>query len=225
MIRTTRQVRSSEGLASEGPFDPLLPFLLVGPHMINRARVASERSISYRGFRVGATALGFVPGEGLRLWSESNRKLAPDVPKDCAEKRVLEQARRAGCTQLLGLTVVGTTNVAKIEEVTNIATPTLHPCGTCRDMFADGGLVTPDVPIVSSGLDADLLELHTAAELAALYDPDTAYQSAGVVEDLGFAGWTERAHQYPSLGEVAAQADYMSVARFVITGEMSQVAA
>lgn len=224
MARVAQHRRSPERSNGSESLHDLSSFLSVGPHMIRRSRIASERSVSYRGFRVGATALGFVPGEGYRLWSDANRKLSKNVDKDCAENRVLDQARQAKCARIVGLTVVGTTDIAEIQEVTHAATHTLHPCDSCRDLLADDEMIKPDTLIVTSGLRTDVVEAHSAEELAALYGPDGVYQS-NAVEDPDFAGWAERSRQYPLVSAEVGMDEHLAVARFIITGQMPGEAA
>lgn len=169
------------------------------PYMMKQARAAVRQSAhSYRGFLVGASAYAVrTHSNETAVLSAGNLKNQHKT-KVCAERKALSLAKKAGFEHVVGLVVAATTNLDLIEGVTGRKTPTLHPCGDCRDMFHDHPLARPDMLVVTTGLDTNKYQVHTAAGLAEFYaQPAPALEAQDVV--AGIDNWDMRLATYDVL--------------------------
>lgn len=109
-------------------------------HGVIRALQASNFSDSYRPFPVGVAMLGHecsdpyirghCPGEAFRWFQGSNRKLSKVSRKICGENVALGALIQASYTVASLVVVVG--HVQRDDE-SGLLSPTLHPCGACRE--------------------------------------------------------------------------------------------
>ncbi|MEO8862869.1 MAG: hypothetical protein ABI354_00905 [Candidatus Saccharimonadales bacterium] len=152
-------------------YDAYHLFVSAVPFMADHARFAANNSAySYRDFKVGAAVFALNPDtQETNVLAAGNLKAERHKPKVCAEKNALNQAKKLGLTVALGIVVAATTDVELIKGVTNIETPTLHPCAECRDMFDEHPLTRPDTLIVTTGLSSDNYQVHTHAEMNSMY--------------------------------------------------------
>lgn len=177
-------------------FDAHHLFVGAVPFMVDNARAAAfNDSYSYRGFRVGAAAFAVKMSlNETGIYAAGNVKRTKDKTKICAEKRALNQASKSGFTRAVGIVVAGTTDVGLIAEVTDQPTPTLHPCGDCRHLFEDHKLVRPDTLVVTTGLEEDIYQVHTFAELQGAYANKSGLPEQVTVD--GLDGWSLRQSFY-----------------------------
>ncbi len=177
-------------------FDAHHLFVGAVPYMVDQARAAAiHDSYSYRDFRVGAAVFAVkMRLNETGLYAAGNVKSKKEKAKICAEKRVLNQAAKSGFTRAVGIVVAGTTDVELIAEVTEKATPTLHPCGDCRHLFEDHRLMRPDTLVITTGLEDDIYQVHTFTELQDVYA-----QKRSLPEQItadGFDNWSLRQSFY-----------------------------
>lgn len=137
------------------------------PYFIDRAkRAAEQHAISYRDFKVGASAY-VIDATNSRVGYFFGANFTPykGAPKRCAEMEVLTKARQAGFDRVIALATFGP---SEHGDVNSVATTTLHPCAECREILDTEPLVRDDTLIVTSNregdvellLKKDLVELH-----------------------------------------------------------------
>lgn len=212
-------------LGNHPEFDPYHLFVGMVPYMVDFARVAAKNdSESYRGFLVGATAFAVnMATQETDLLASGNTKRNEHKTKVCAEKKVLNKAKKVGASRVIGLAVVATTDVEQIAEVTGVKTSTLHPCGDCRTLFDGHAMVRDDLIIVTAGLEDDKYQVHTAAELRDSYATKSATSPEDQVTFEGFDDWGTRQSLYDYLAfaeQTVPEADRRSnaqLARMAIT--------
>jgi cytidine deaminase len=188
-------------LGNHPEFDPYHLFIGMIPNMVDQARYAAKNdSESYRGFLVGAAAFAVNFGaQETFVFASGNTKRNEHKTKICAEKKVLNAAKKVGATRVIGLIVAGTTDIEKIEEVTNARTSTLHPCGECRTLFEGHSMVRNDLIVVTAGLEDDTYQVQTAAELRDAYAARSATHLESQETFEGFENWNERQSLYDYL--------------------------
>jgi len=171
--------------------------------MAEQARYAAENDAhSYRGFKVGAAAFVLnAERQETAILAAGNLKSSRHTGKVCAEKKVLQQAKKVGYTWAAALLVAGTTDKELIVEVTDAATSTLHPCAECRIAFDTHPLMREDTLIITTGLQLDTYQVHTQAELRKLYESGSLPDGQAPVRNFG--NWQHRiaAYDYMSLAE------------------------
>lgn len=155
-------------------FDPYHIMMAGMPYIVEQARSAANKyANSYRGFHVGAAAFAIKwSTEETAIFNGGNIKPNPRKPKICAEAVSVRQAEKAGFEDILGIVVVATTDIVKIEEVTGARTPTLHPCGECQDpkgMVSGNALMRDDTLVVTAGIEQDIYQVHTLKEIQDAY--------------------------------------------------------
>jgi cytidine deaminase len=185
-------------------FDPAHMFIGLIPHMVDQARTAAHTDAhSYRDFHVGAAGFVFNPStHETAILTAGNLKARKHTAKVCAERKVLEQAKKAGYLQAAGIVVAATTDVELIKDVSGVATETLHPCHDCQHFFHEHPLMANDTVIVSIGMDVDRYQVQTFEELANNYSSDDSTQLENLPCGFGFEGWEHRVAMY----------DYLSIA-------------
>jgi len=194
----------SARLSGHSEFDPGHMLVSLVPYMIDQARFAARNDAhSYRDFRVGAAGFVFSPdSQETAILTAGNLKAKRHTSKVCAERKVLEQARKSGYQKAAGLVVAATTDTELIKEVTGVATPTLHPCGECQDFFEDHLLMADDTVIISTGLELDRYQVQTFGELKELYRADDPAKLESQPCEFGYDNWEQRIAMY----------DYLSIA-------------
>lgn len=143
--------------------------------LVWKAYAARERAISYRGFKVGCAVYAWRPyREAKEAWQVSedpadymgvrwttftgaNMKTAEDIRPVCAEQVAVSAARMAGYTRIIGIVVVGE---PQTDHDSGLSHRTLHPCGVCRRTLAALPEVHGDTPILTGGIDGDVIHLE-----------------------------------------------------------------
>jgi len=143
-------------IASE--FDPYHIMMSGMPYMVEQARAGANKfASSYRGFHVGAAAFAVKwSTQETAVFNGGNIKPNPSRPKVCAESVTVRQAEKFGFEEILGIVVVATTDIVKIEEVTGARTPTLHPCDECQDpkgRVAGSALMRDTTLVLTAGIE------------------------------------------------------------------------
>ena len=214
-----------DALSLEGNprFDPYHLFVSAVPYMIDTARfMAGNEAHSYRNFLVGAAVFALQPAtQETDVFSSGNLKASRGKEKVCAEKKALNKAQKAGFSRVLGIVVVATTDRAKIAEVTNMPTATLHPCDDCLTMFEGHSQVRDDTLVVTAGIDVDIYEVHTHKELhdIALKNELPATEQV----HFGLDNWRPRIDVYDSMFyeqqtmDGAKRTPYAELARIALT--------
>ena len=181
-------------------FDPYHHFIDSVPFLVESARSAARiDSHSYRGFLVGAAAFTLVAqSQEIGIFTSGNLKRGPHTAKVCAEKKALARAEKAGYAEAIGIVVAATSDTELIEEVTGVASPTLHPCGECRRLFDKHPIMQDETLIVTVGLDSDEYQVHSHAQLRTLYErneTELLMQPSG----YGFGSWDMHVATYEFL--------------------------
>ncbi|HEY4964695.1 MAG TPA: hypothetical protein VIH90_08465 [Candidatus Saccharimonadales bacterium] len=137
------------------------------PRFIDLARqAADERAVSYRDFKVGASAYAISTTEPRAAYLfGANYKPDPTVDKRCAEFDVLEKARERGLDRVIALAIYGPSDFG---DVNHIHTPTLHPCESCRIMLDESPMVLDDTLIITGNEKGDI-ELMLVQDLLAMH--------------------------------------------------------
>lgn len=159
-------------IASVPEFDPVRTFITDTGKLIDMARESGhDESYSYRGFKVGVAGLFWTIGKTeTGLLPAGNLKSKDYKPKFCAEQRLVARGINAGFTHLVGLVVAATTDKGEIAAVTDVPTPTLHPCSECRQELKHHSLVSDETIVITTGFDRDRYQVHTFGQLRRLYD-------------------------------------------------------
>ena len=149
--------------------------------MMAEAAKSRDKATSYRGFLVGASAMGiepnFSPDEPV-LYHSGNFKYSPGEvrgeDKRCAERNVLDAAR--GQAKVIVAVVI----VSKETNTGDELGPhdVLHPCRDCREMFrkylAEGFMREDTILCNVNDANPEIkMEERTLKELLALYESDT----------------------------------------------------
>lgn len=179
-------------------FDPYRRFVTAVPDMVDMARTAARNAFSYRDFKVGSSVMVVDAHNAVGLEMAESLKSRREKAKVCAEKRVLAKAVKAGFLYAPGLVVAGTTDKEKIKEVTDVATPTLHCCNDCQQLFGVHPLMRRETLIVSVGEDRDAYQVMTAGEMTDTYavDPEAIKL---VPTHYGFDNWERHVDAYDRL--------------------------
>lgn len=120
--------------------------------VLSQAERARDMARSYRNFRVGAAGLAGYYGAGTPLSIEvllgANAKpvAGSDIINIHAEHEVIIQAmERRLPQQEATIPLFAVVGDLQPDQQTGLETPTLHPCGVCRDAFLeDETPITPD---------------------------------------------------------------------------------
>lgn len=180
-------------------FDPHREFIANTPHMVSRAREAAhEKGVSPRGFLVGAAVMAIIEEtHEMRIIEAANSKRKHKT-KVCAEHRALGLARKQGLRLATGIVVVGPSDPEQVGSVTDIITPTLHPCRECQNRFLEDELMRKDTLILTSGLERDIYQIHTADEIWNHHD-DQNHSRIDEPVMHGFDKWDRRVEAYDTL--------------------------
>lgn len=140
-------------------------------HLIDQARSAAGRAVSYRNFRVGCAILAWTPtprtlADSYRVFLGANMKANPNTPKVCAEMTALGGAIAEGYTRILGICVAG---IPQPDADSGVESATLHPCSVCRTYLATIPQVAADTRVFTVHNGSGVIEHHTVATLLALH--------------------------------------------------------
>lgn len=137
---------------------------------LKRARQAQkDNAISYRNFNVGAAGVAYNPDNSrLGIFTGFNAKVdGTDLINIHAEEVVVGKIRRFGGSIITLLAVVGD---LQPDQQSGTVTTTLHPCGRCRKMLAETGLVTDRTVFMSATIDLQNVEIYDLPALVRLHD-------------------------------------------------------
>ena len=149
--------------------------------MIDAAAKSRDKAYQYRGFKVGASAMGIEPGlppdEPVLYYSGNFKYSLGEVKgedKRCAERNVLDAAKGRVKVIVALVTVskeVHTGDPTKARDV-------LHPCRDCRDMFRkyleEGFMRENTIMCGVNDAEGELkIEERTLKDLLDLYSDDT----------------------------------------------------
>ena len=202
-------------------------FVKRGPRMIDMARQASKLAISYRNFRVGASALVVNPSGQIAKFKAANLKPYPDGPKQCAENALLSAVQKQGFNKVVGLFVTGP---PQLDSASGMLLPTLHPCSDCRTLLAEHPAITDETVITTVNPQYDWFETYTRDELFAIHqvgEDDVTSGELNTHYDKGFATWHQGYKDFN--GWLAGGSDGLSpavytehhAARMAITGQLA----
>lgn len=181
-------------------FDPFREFVASVPELVRKSRLAYEdETYSYREFKVGAAGLFWVPGTCDTVSLSAGNLRRERKFKFCAEQRLLVRARKAEFTQAIGLVITGTSNRQKIAEVTDLPTPTLHPCEECRAVLEENEIMTDDTLVLTTCIESSYFQVHRFGELVTRYAENEveALKYTNISSD--FNNWEQRVDVYDGL--------------------------
>lgn len=147
--------------------------------LIGKAIDAKENALSYRDFRVGAAALAaFYPSNDREMWrygiiTGANAKPEPnDTINVHAEHTVMTTAKTLKKpNDSLSIPLLVIAGDLQPDQQSGVASPTLHPCGVCREAFCEADSpVSDDTLIVTIDPDYREYQWFTSAELRAFYN-------------------------------------------------------
>lgn len=145
--------------------------------LTRRAETASFQAVSWRPipFRVGAAAVaGDIRSKRMGILTGFNIK--PSESKDInihAEQMALEKMRRTGLSKVYALAVWGE---PQPDQQSGIVSPTLHPCGLCREMLTEMDEVTDQTIIASGNVDFSICEVYCREEINAYHTNDVLHR-------------------------------------------------
>ena len=188
-------------LVASDQFDPGREFIRAVPTLVERARIAATTEAkSHRDVHVGAAGYAVnLPNADSGIYVAGNIKPNRHITTQCAEKLMLEKARKAGFTVVAGIVVASTLNNEEIESIVEARPATLPPCSPCTSYFVDSPLMREDTPIVTVAVGDDRRQVHLNAELRANYiDGDLTELEKAPVR-FGFDNWDRRVDIYDTL--------------------------
>jgi len=190
-----------EATEVETNFDPYRAFIEDVPDMVRKARDARKYSAySYRDFLVGGSVFAWTIGTTeTAVFSSGNTKTTKNKQKVCAEPKLLQHARKAGYSALIGLVVVGTTNRDEIKGVNKYDAPTLHPCVPCQTDLLGNGLVSDDLIVITAGAEHDIYQVHSLGEILAMYRDENVEEVQRAHQEGFGRKWQSRVQIYDSL--------------------------
>lgn len=181
------------------PFDPVYAFMRLVPYMVESARTAATTDAhSYRGFHVAGSMYAINEIDKLAIQDSAGNLRRSVKEKVCAEKKLLGRATKAEATHIVGLVVLGTSNQEAIQQVSDLATPTLHFCSVCRVEVPEHPAVRRSTLAVTSGLESDVNQTFNVGQIQDLY----ARADKGDIDDSLFRGqpdftdWEQRLATY-----------------------------
>lgn len=187
---------------AESGFDPYREFVRNVPRMVQTAREeARENGLSPRKFLVGAAVMAVQSDtHEMKIFHAANTK-RKNKNKVCAEQRALGRVKKDGSSfdTAIGIVVAGPSSPEEIGTVTEIVTPTLHPCIECQNDFHDHDLVSDDTLILTAGLDADMYQVQSIAEVRHHHSENNTYRIDAPVMPLHDGSWERRIDVYETL--------------------------
>lgn len=140
--------------------------------LIRAAEDAREHALSYRNFRVGAAAFAAFSG-GVRPWSYrlihgANAKPTGnnDINVHAEHTLMTTTIESAQPDELATIPIMMIMGDLQPDQQTGLETPTLHPCGVCRDAFTeDDSPITQETLIVTANPDLTIFEWFSVRAL------------------------------------------------------------
>lgn len=210
------------------PIDAWYAYVQLGPYAIERVRQAAMRARHYAGKQVGAVVLALSESGGTVLFDGANQNLYPgeNPTKKCAEMDALEQMQEHGFHRLKGLWVTG--NVQP-DTHSGVLSPTLHPCGNCRQFMktSSGIEIDTDALVTTVHPDLDEYEFYTLSELISIHEGTDGHLPLAFSHhvDPGFRIWEAGRLAYgfyrnnpQEYGNLAPA----QVARLAVTGQLGK---
>ncbi len=211
--------------------------LLNGVNLARQAIDLMSSHRSYRSFGVGAVSLFRETAGTLRLFTGANVKPHEVGPKICAERMLVNKLRQSECGSgsMLAMFVAGP---PQPDNGSGIATPTLHPCNVCREMYFEeewGGrwmtnntlivTVAPPIEPETGSVSARVFdprsavyEIYTRVELRSIHEEMYRGQS-GNRPPMPLSAWPEIATRLPI--DVSANTLSLYAARTALSGQLA----
>ena len=103
--------------------------------LIERAKKASKKAMTYRPFNVGCAVLAYSETEQkYKIFVGANLKPAESAVKVCAERVAIMNAVTADYNFIVAIAVYGP---PQKDAASGVESPTLHPCDVCRNTLRD----------------------------------------------------------------------------------------
>ncbi len=155
--------------------------------LLAQAEWARQYARSYRNFRVGAAALAAYSGGGhplvieALLGSNSKPVQGSDAINIHAEHELMIQAmERKLPGQVAHIPIFTVMGDLQPDQQTGNETPTLHPCGICRDSFMEpGSPISPESICVTARADYTEIEWFSVDALLAFHRGETDRSAFG----------------------------------------------
>ena len=137
---------------------------------------------SYRNFRVGCAVYAYREDAGTlqgrwRVFYGMNTKVDETSRPVCAEPIAIQAAYSAGCSEILGIIVVGE---PQLDIHSKLECPTLHPCHECRVFMKNHPIIPRHVriftalpPVESDPPEGKWNELQTLNQILRLHGEST----------------------------------------------------
>lgn len=201
--------------------DPYWRAVQYGPRYIDEVRSIGEKAI-HKVVKVGALAVASTTGGRVVIEKAVNQNLKPGTneTKWCAEGKIFQRVEDLG-GKIHVLFVCGT---QQPDTQSGIWTPTLHPCGECREDGADSSAVDEDTLVISVHPDKDEFEAYSFSELEVLHSmsgiqkPEFSHYI-----DPGFTKWTQNRAVFDTIIHSGPELSLLPsvTARLAITGQLS----
>jgi cytidine deaminase len=136
------------------------------PRFIDLAkRAADERAVSYRDFRVGASAyvVSADGSQGAYLFGANNTPFK-GAERDCAEMDILNKAK--AYDRIVALAIYGPSDDPTVNA---LPTNTLHPCSSCRQLLDTSPQVDDETLMITSN-PGGIIELMFVKDLIQLHN-------------------------------------------------------
>ncbi|MEO6761611.1 MAG: cytidine deaminase [Candidatus Saccharimonadales bacterium] len=149
------QIFSLDSVPGLVGFDPVFAAYQQIPRFVDLARrSADEAAVSYRNFKVGASACA-IDDKTSRIgyFFGANYKPSPNSDKYCAELDIVRKVRSVGFNKIIALTIFGPSEFADVDI---FPSPTLHPCVVCRKMLGGDSLFADNPLVITTNREGDM---------------------------------------------------------------------
>lgn len=195
-----RRIHGSIESFGDTSIDPYLRFMKVVPRLAQYAREAAElQARNHRGFHVGAAGEIVNPASSqLEMYSRGSTRPNKSKEKVCAEQRLMGKFAELGVQDIPGIVVAGPSDPFEIATVTDVPTPTLHPCSDrCLEKVLVGH---DDMIVVTTGAEGegeDIYQANLVGDLRRYYRNDD--HDVLMANVRNFDDWDARVDLYLSL--------------------------
>ncbi len=167
--RQPRPLWDVEYLSATGAFDfsRLQLADVVLSLLVQTAEFRKIAKSSYRNFHVSAGAMAIKGARIGRVLGYNIKLDETDLVNIHAEDLVLAKASDYGFDKISVLAVIGPTQE---DHASGRHTPTLHPCGRCRERLRESPLISDDTLIVTAKPDFTAIELATLGDIEKVHE-------------------------------------------------------
>lgn len=196
----SKRVHGSIESTKDTGIDPYLRFIKVVPRLAQYAREAAElQALNHRGFHVGAAGEVVNPATSmLEMYGRGSTRPNKSKEKVCAEQRLMGKFDELGVQYIPGIVVAGPSDPFEIATVTNVPTPTLHPCSDrCLGKVLVGH---DDMLVVTTGVDEvgeGIYQANLVGDLRKYYSDNN--RDALMANVRTFDDWDARENLYLDL--------------------------